>query len=125
MRAEFAGQLAITLLVRQRHGGDADRVTRLVYVEYPNALDAVGAIVLGRLVGDDEEIAIRELQRRVRRRAERRMPNAMRKESRLGRIGDVEHGEPAVEPGAVGGGAGDDGVVQGIAAALRPLRRLT
>src|SRR5438045_9460257 len=45
MRAEFRPLLAIILFGRCRKGADLHRVTALAHVEYPAALDPIGAIV--------------------------------------------------------------------------------
>jgi hypothetical protein len=43
---------------------------------------------------------------------------------RLRLVGDVEDRQPAVAPAGVGRVAGDERVVEGVAAVARPIRRL-
>jgi hypothetical protein len=76
------------------------------------------------LVGEHEEVAVGERQRRMRAAAKGRIEVAMGEQLGPGRIADVEHGEPAFAPGGIGVVAGDQGMVQRVAPALGPTRRL-
>ena len=69
-----------------------------------------------RLVGEDEQLAVRQGQRRMRAAAAR-LRQAVHQDFRLGRIGDVDHGQAAVAPGGVGDVAVEQRVVQRVALA--------
>ena len=66
------------------------------------------------LVENDEEIAVGQRQAIVRAAAEGRRPVAVRDQFRSGAVGDVDHDEAGIAPGAVSGVAVDDGVVQAV-----------
>src|SRR5712675_847553 len=70
MRAEFRALLAVILLSRGRKGADLHRVRRLAHIEYPAALDPIGAIVEIALIGEHREVTVGERQRRMGAAAE-------------------------------------------------------
>src|SRR6516165_10441171 len=124
MRPEIAAFGAVVGLGRDRHRGEAHRIGRLAHIEEPDVADALAAIGEIGLVGKHQEVAIGERQWRMRAAAKGRIEVAMGEELGPGRIADVEHGEPTVAPGGIGEVAGDQRMVQRVAAALRPTRRL-
>ena len=124
VRAEVRALLAVVRLVRRREGRDADRIGRLANVEHPDVFDAVLAIVEHRLVGDHQQVAIRQRQAIVSAASERRRPVVVLDQLRLAAVGDVHHDEPAVAPRAVSGIAVDDRMMQAEAAVVAPARRL-
>src|SRR4051812_20553887 len=105
-----------------REGRDADRVGRDAVVEQPDQLQPVLQIVEHRLVQYTQQLALGQGQAVVGAAAEGRAPVAV--DDRLGRstVGHVQHDHAGVAPGAVGGIAVHDRMVQAIAALGRPGR---
>ena len=125
VRPEMAADLEIVLVRRLREGRDADRVGLHLIVEDPDRLEPVLLIVEHGLVDDDEQIALGQRQRVVRAAAERRRPDLVDDELRIGLVLDVDNGEAGVAPAAIGDVVVDDGVMQAEAAVLgRPVRLL-
>jgi hypothetical protein len=124
MGPEIAAFGAVVCLGRDRHGGEAHWISRLPHGEEPSVAEAQAAIGKTGLIGEHQQVAIGERQRRMCAASEGRIEVAMGEQLGPGRIADIEHGEPAIAPGAIGEVAGDEGVVQRVAPALGPTRRL-
>src|SRR5258707_7937478 len=98
MRPELRALLAVVRLGRGREAGDLDRVGRLAHIEYPAALDAVGAIVEIALIGEHRQVAVGQWQRRMGAAAERRAPVAVRPQLPPGGVADGVDRHAALAP---------------------------
>ena len=125
VRTEMRPFRHIIRFIRRREGGDAHRVGWLADIKQPDQLLAVLLVVEHRFIQHHQQIAIRQRQRGMRSAAERRAPVAMTNQPRLGTVFDIQQRQAAVAPAAVGGIPGNNGVMQRIAFALRPVRCFT
>ena len=106
---------AIVGLRGSGEGGDIDGIALLAHIDNPGILEPIGTVVGNAFIGDDDEVAVGQGQAGVRATTEGWAPVAVREQRRFGGIAHVEHGQTTIAPGTVGGGAGDDGVMQGVA----------
>ena len=122
VRAEVAHRAEVAPR-RRRQRRDRHGVLLGARVDDPGVERALRAEVGVRLVGDDDELALRQRQRRVRAAGIRRRPVDVRQQLRVRGVADVVNREPAVAPRRVAAVARDDHVMQRVALALRRRRR--
>lgn len=121
VRTEMRPFRHIIRFIRRREGGDAHRVGWLADIKQPDQLLAVLTVVEHRFIQHHQQVTIRQRQRGMRSAAERRAPVAMTNQPRLGTVFDIQQRQAAVAPAAVGGIPGNNGVMQRMAFALRPV----
>ena len=124
MRAKVRPFRHVVSFVRLRESGDTHRIRRVANVEQPDQLLAILLVIQHRLIKHHQQIPIRERQRGVGAAAKRRAPVTVANQLRLSAVLHIEQGQAAVAPAAVGGVAGDNRMMKGIALAFRPLRGL-
>src|SRR5437867_3629106 len=86
--AEVAALGTVVRLGGLGHRRDADGIARLAHVEDPDVAQAVATVGAGRLVANNEQVAIGQRQGRVRAAAEGRIPVPVNDQPRLRRLGD-------------------------------------
>src|SRR5687767_9094196 len=119
MRAEKPALRAVVGLGGLRERTDDRRIGRVAHVVGPDVAPPFLAVREGGLVPKHKQLALRQRQRRMRAAAAR-LRGAVHEDPRPRLVGDVDHGQPAVTPRAVGDVAVEERVVQRIALARRP-----
>src|SRR5258706_12908814 len=102
VRPELPALFAVVDFVRYWQGGNRNRICGMTYVDDPDARDAISAVDGGRLVRDDQKLAVGKGQGGVRPAREWWAPVQVTHHGRACEIADVVDRHSAVAPGCVG-----------------------